>query len=354
VQQVASLTRAEFDEHTRGLPRAGKVAGAIYRQALRSGRFEPEEHVGGDAAAAAWRARFALTVPTARCEEAHDAQAGTTVKAVVELEDGLEVEMVHIPMGHARHTLCISSQVGCKMGCRFCETARLGLLRAMKVHEIVGQLLVARRTLGWAFERVVFMGMGEPLDHADVLCQVLRVLTDPGGLAMPHDHLTVCTVGVIPGIERLGELGMKRLNLSVSLNAANDALRDELMPVNRRAPLAELQGALAAYRQRANFQLGVNYCLLPGLNDSRDDARDVARFCAPLGRVLVNVIPYNPGNVPLTRAATDDEVSRFVGWLREEGLRVRRRVTKGRESMAACGQLGNVELREGRRRLPVR
>ncbi len=278
---------------------------------------------------------------------------GITTKASFRLADGLEAELVHIPMGRGRHTLCISCQVGCKMGCAFCETARLGLLRPMSSEEILSQLDVARRTLGLAFERIVFMGMGEPLDRPEITAEALRTLTDPGGLAMRHDHITVCTVGVVDGIRHLRSLGMKRLNLSVSLNAANDALRSQLMPVNRKTPLAELQAALADYRQRDNFQLGVNYCLMPELNDSRGDARDVARFCAPLGRVLVSVIPYNPGGAPLTRAPEESEVVRFVGWLRDEGLRVRRRITKGRGTMAACGQLGNVALRReaGRRRV---
>jgi 23S rRNA (adenine2503-C2)-methyltransferase len=159
----------------------------------------------------------------------------------------------------------------------------------------------------------------------------------------------VCTSGHAEGLARLAALGWKRLNLSISLNAATDAQRDRVMPVNRKTPLAELQRLLAAYPQRRNFVLGVNYCLMPGLNDARADAANVAAFCRPLGRVIVNLIPYNPGNVPLTRAPSEDEVVRFVGWLREDGLAVRRRITKGRSIMAACGQLGNVELRRKRR-----
>jgi 23S rRNA (adenine2503-C2)-methyltransferase len=212
---------------------------------------------------------------------------------------------------------------------------------------------VARHRLGWSIRNVVFMGMGEALDNADAVVQALRVFNDPGGLAMGQERLTVCTVGNAEGIRKLGALGFKRLNLSISLNAANDALRSEIMPVNRRTPLAELQAALVAYRPRRNFALGVNYCLMPGMNDTREDAAAVARFCAPLERVLINVIPYNPGNAPLTRAPSEPEIDRFIEWLREEGLPVRRRVTKGRTVMAACGQLGNVALREERRRLRV-
>jgi 23S rRNA (adenine2503-C2)-methyltransferase len=118
------------------------------------------------------------------------------------------------------------------------------------------------------------------------------------------------------------------------------------MPVNRRTPLAELQRILAAYPQRRNFTLGVNYCLLPTINDRREDAAAIADFCRPLGRALVNLIPYNPGSAPVTHAPSEDEITRFIGWLRDEGLPVRRRLTKGRGIMAACGQLGNVALRK--------
>jgi 23S rRNA (adenine2503-C2)-methyltransferase len=115
-------------------------------------------------------------------------------------------------------------------------------------------------------------------------------------------------------------------------------------------PLAELQAALQSYRPRANFALGVNYCLMPGKNDAPEHAREVAEFCRPLGRIMVNVIPYNPGSVPLTRAPSEAEIESFIAQLRDAGLPVRRRITKGRSVMAACGQLGNVELRTLRRK----
>jgi 23S rRNA (adenine2503-C2)-methyltransferase len=120
------------------------------------------------------------------------------------------------------------------------------------------------------------------------------------------------------------------------------------MPIGRTVSLAQLQQALIEYRPRDNFAVGVNYCLLPGINDSAEHAAGIATFCAPLGRVMVNLIPYNPGSAPMTRAPEEDEVERFVGYLREHGLPVRRRITKGRTVMAACGQLGNVELRRKR------
>ena len=354
--QIHGLTRAAFVAAAKErLSRGAGVAPRLYRQVLQAGRFAPETFGLSAEAVAGWRRCFRHDLPeVSRLVTEEDERGWETAKAVLRLPDGLEYETVLIPMGRGRHTLCISSQVGCKMGCAFCETGRMGLLRDLPPQDVVAQLLVARHRLGWRFRNVVFMGMGEALDDVDKLVRVLDILGDSSAFGLAQERITVCTVGRVDGIRRLSELGYKRLNLSVSLNAANDALRDELMPVNRVAPLAELQQALSLYRPRRNFALGVNYCLLPGLNDGREDARDIARFCAPLGRVMVSLIPFNPGTSPLTRAPTEEEVVRFVGWLREEGLPVRRRIPKGREVMAACGQLGNRQLAEAKRTLPVR
>ncbi len=329
----------------------------VYRSAMRDGRFEPERHGVSARAAAAWRRCFSLDLPVvvrdATEASRHPVDERETVKVALRTSDGLEVEAVRIPMSQGRFTLCLSSQVGCRLGCRFCETGRLGLLRHLRADEIVAQVVVARSVLGWPVDNLVFMGMGEPLDNVDALIGALRVLTDRRGLAFGQSRVTVCTAGVPSGLDALGSLGLRRLGLSFSLNAATDEKRDRLMPINRRHPLAEVQAALARYRTRPGFVLALNYCLLPGFNDDPEDAAAVAAFAAPLSRCVVNVIPYNPGSRPLTRAPSADEVSRFIEQLEAQGLTVRRRRTKGQSVMAACGQLGNLELRNRRRALPV-
>jgi 23S rRNA (adenine2503-C2)-methyltransferase len=355
---IAGLTGPELVALARRRIAQGHgAARAIYRAALREGRFEPTGHGLSARASAAWQRSFCLAPPEVARVVSEQTDVGMTAKLVLRLHDGLECESVLLPMGRERATLCISSQVGCKMGCGFCETARMGLLRNLAAAEITGQLLAARAA-GMVFRNVVFMGMGEALDNWQAVLQALRVMTDPMGLSIAQERITICTVGHVQGIARLAAAGFKRLNLSVSLNAPTDALRAELMPIARTVPLAELQQALCAYRPRRNFALGVNYCLLPGINDAREHAAGVARFCASLRRVMVNVIPFNPGSAPLTRKPTEAEVERFIGWLRDEGLPVRRRITKGQSVMAACGQLGNVELRKlragPRRALSVR
>ncbi len=319
---------------------------------MTEGRFAPEREGLSAASVRFWRDRFVLRLPSVtRVMGEPSADGRTTEKAVLRLEDGLEVECVRIPMGSDRTTVCVSSQVGCGLACAFCETGKMGWVRNLRPDEIIGQLVAVHCELGWPVDRVVFMGMGEPLDNAEAVVQALRVLRDPRGFALGQARLTICTAGHVEGLARLAALAWPRLNLSVSLNAATDEKRNKLMPINRRVPLATLQAALIRYRPTRRFIFAVNYCLMPGFNDSASDAEHVAAFCGPLGRLLVNVIPYNPGSKPLTRAPTEDETARFITWLKESGLPVRRRRTKGSTVMAACGQLGNPDLRRHRRLL---
>lgn len=347
--EILGCTSAAVLENAHRLTRGAGAAAEVYRVAMREGVLAPERHGLSAAACEAWRDAFAVTLPSVERQHEEPTEHGALVtKLVLRAADGARFEAVSIPIGDRWTSLCVSTQVGCRMACGFCETARMGRIRNLSAAEIVSQVVVARRQVA-APRSVVFMGMGEALDNFDALAAALDALTDRRGLAYAWDKITVCTVGHVDGIRRLAALGHKRLNLSVSLNSADDSTRRKLMPVaGGDWPLDELQRALVDYRQRPNFQLGVHYCVMPGLNDTRADARAVAAFCAPLGRVMVQVIPYNPGSVPLTRAPDDAEVDRFIGWLREEGLPVRRRITKGRSVMAACGQLGEARVRQSR------
>ncbi len=341
---LLSLTRTELLAAARArLAHGAGFAAGIQAQTQREGRFDPAALGASDRAVEAWRDAFRLDLPVVDgIDREPGAHGVTTEKAGLRFADGRSVETVRIPIGARRQSQCVSSQVGCRMACRFCETARMGLVRQLTAGEIVAQVVACRRALGWQPRSLVFQGMGEPLDNVDELLVALRVLADAGGLGFGHAAMTVCTAGHVDGIRRLTTLGWSRLNLSLSLNAADDDQRRELMPIQRSWPLAEVQRALIDWRGRPNAQLGIHWCLLPGLNDRRNDARAIARFCAPLGRIMVHLIPFNPGTAPLTRAPTEDEIVRFVGWLREEGLPVRRRITKGRDVAAACGQLRRV------------
>lgn len=272
--------------------------------------------------------------------------SGELIKFIQPTADGLEIESVVIPMVRNRgvtRTLCVSSQVGCAMGCRFCQTAQLGLLRSLSAAEIVGQIVAARSELHAPIRNVVFMGMGEPCDNLDNVIQAIRVLNDRNALSIGLDRITVSTVGRVAGIRRLMETGWRRLNLAVSLNAPNDAIRSQIMPINRAEPMAELRAVLLEWPRRKCCFVMLEYVLIPGVNDAREHALEVAAWARPIPS-CINVIPYNPREDSPWEAPSGAAVEQFVGWIRETGQPVKRRVTKGRDLMAACGQLGNRAL----------
>lgn len=258
---------------------------------------------------------------------------------------GYETESVVIPMeghrGNRWNTLCVSSQIGCRMGCTFCETGRLGLLADLPAEHIVAQLLAAR-AFASDIRNIVFMGMGEPLDNFDAVARSIRVFTEPAGLDIPMSRITVSTVGRVDGIRRLAALGWTSLRLAVSLNAPHDALRDEIMPINRSAPLADLRRALLDYPLPAGRRFLIEYVVMKNVNDSLGDADAVADWCAPL-RCTVNLIPYNPQRDAAFETPDDETMKRFLDRLKERGRFAKWRVTKGRSQMSACGQLGNPE-----------
>ena len=346
---ILGLSSPELtDLAARTLPSGAGLAGRIYTRSFAKGILDLDGLGLSPKSLLGWKDQFTLhLLPVLRVvrENPPEGDSWGTAKAILGLVDGSAIECVRIPMHGGsgdKATLCVSSQVGCRMGCVFCETGRSGLHRNLSAAEIVAQVLTARILLGWECGNVVFMGMGECLDNLAEVNQAIRVLTDVRGLRFSMERLTVCTSGPIGGIEALRELGHKRLNLSISLNAGNDEKRNHLMPVNRGAGLASLAKSLAMYPMRKNFALGVNWCLMPALNDSREDAREAAAFCGRIGRCLVNLIPYNPGSNPLARSPTKEEILQFASWLEEDGCMVRRRTTKGGSIMAGCGQLGST------------
>jgi 23S rRNA (adenine2503-C2)-methyltransferase len=328
----------------RGDPKGSGIASELYTRFFREGRWDTAASGLTDASARLW-AEVCDPSPALTLDrvEQDEGDGPTARKALFRLADGYGIETVLVPMaspGGDRATLCLSSQAGCAMACAFCETGRTGLYRNLTAAEIVAQVHQARFDLGWDFTSLVFMGMGEPLHNFDEVVRALTVLTEPRGLAFAQDRITVCTVGLVDGIEKLAALGWKRMGLSLSLNAGSQHLRERLMPAGVTNALPDLHRALAAYPQRKNFVLALNYCLMPGVNDDPKDADAVADFAQNLGRTVVNVIPYNPGTNPLCPAPTGDQIDGFLGLLGARGLDARLRGTKGRSIMAACGQLG--------------
>ncbi len=264
------------------------------------------------------------------------------IKFVTALKDGHRVESVILPM-ESHYTVCVSCQVGCRMGCRFCETARLGLVRQLSVEEIVGQVYGARRRFGAGIRNVVFMGMGEPFDNFDAVTQAVRVLSDQRGMDIAQRYITISTAGRIDGIEKLAALEMPHVKLAVSLNAPNDDLRLQLMPINHTAPLDRLQKTLMAYPLKKGYDIMIGYVLIPGVNDGAECARQLAQWLDPLS-AKVNLIPFNPGTDTPYRSPAEVELDTFRQRLIDLRVNVQKRSPRGRDLMAACGQLGKSSL----------
>ena len=271
--------------------------------------------------------------------------AGVT-KFVTRSDEKYEYETVVIPMKNY-NTLCVSTQVGCKMGCKFCETGKLGLLRQLSAGEIVGQVYYAKHVLGCDIRNIVYMGMGEPLDNFDSVVKSVNILCEDKGMNFNHGNITISTVGDVAGINKLAKLNWRNLKLAISLHSADDVKRTAMMPVNKKYPLKVLKQSLIDYPLKESGIFFIEYILIKGVNDSYVDAVSLIDFLKEL-RVKVNLMPYNPGTDDLYTAPSADDVNQFYQWLEEAGLVVVKRMPKGQDLMAACGQLGNKELKRNR------
>ncbi len=271
-------------------------------------------------------------------------EEGGTVKFLLKFADGLESESVLIPM-EAGTTICISSQIGCKMGCAFCETGKMGLIRHLSCEEIVAQIFWARFELGKEVRNIVFMGMGEPFDNYEAVMRAVAVLTDMGGLGFGPSRITISTSGRVDAILRMAKEADPALNLAVSINAPTDAIRNRIMPVNRQWNMAELKNAMLEYCLHPRREILAEYVLLQGINDSLEAADQLAEYLRGL-KVKVNLIPYNPQT--RDRFAPPEVMQReaFLKRMRAHGYQTLLRGTKGQQIMAACGQLGNVGVRK--------
>ena len=385
------LTSGEYARTTARLPlpkgQTGGVAGAIerYRRFYREG-LNDQAHVGpgprpvtrvleSESVEGTVRKFCQALAPSAKlaAPQAGGSPNGLSVLPAA-AAPALETESVLIPMiGKKRvltHTLCVSSQVGCAMGCTFCQTAQMGKIRDLTPGEIVGQWYAARHLLGCdTIRNIVFMGMGEPTDNLDNVLKAVEVLSGRDGPNVPMSKITISTVGNVDGLRRLAEKvhepGWHRLNLAVSLNAPTDAVRSQIMPVNRKWSMGALREAILDWPIYGAAKICFEYVLIPGVNDQREHAAQIADFVLGRGEYagqrrrtcaderdmrgalhgLINLIPYNPRENSPWPAPSEEQADRFLSWLIEEGVFAKRRRTKGRDTMAACGQLGNPALR---------
>jgi len=276
-----------------------------------------------------------------------------TRKWLLRLADGHEIECVHIPE-EDRGTLCVSSQVGCTLTCRFCHTGTQTLVRNLTAGEIVGQIMLARDALGeWPspqdgrlLSNVVLMGMGEPLYNFDAVAQAMKIVMDHEGISISRRRITLSTAGVVPMIERCGaEIGV---NLAISLHAVRDELRDQLVPLNKKYPIAELLAACRLYPGLNNARrITFEYVMLKDVNDSEADARELVRLLRGIP-AKVNLIPFNAWPGAPYDCSSDEAIGRFGDIVNAAGYASPVRTPRGRDILAACGQLKSASERARR------
>jgi 23S rRNA (adenine2503-C2)-methyltransferase len=337
--RTVTLDEAEAFAVAQGWPRfrGEQIWRWVHDKGARS--FDDMTNLGRDT-----RARLAETavlggLDIAEVQTSHDG----TRKLRLVTRDGQSIESVIIPDGD-KTTQCISSQVGCAVDCQFCATAKLGLVRNLDAGEIVDQVYLARRLLaevepGRRISNLVYMGMGEPLHNYDNVVRSLRILTHNKGAGLSQRRITVSTSGLVPKLERLGGEDV-RPNLAVSLNAPSDAIRDAIMPINRKWNIAKLLGALRSYPLEQRRRITFEYVLLAGVNDSLDDAAQLARLLRGI-RCKVNLIPFNPHPEAPYARPSHAAVAAFQDECRRLGLPVDLRIPRGDDIDAACGQLAN-------------
>jgi 23S rRNA (adenine2503-C2)-methyltransferase len=340
----------------------------VFRWIHRGGEFDPDKMTNLSLALREKLKAQGLVAP-ASIADVHASRDGTR-KLVLKFNDDARVECVIIPMTRlddadaqaeasdeededeqaspgperTKVTLCISTQFGCAMGCRFCASGQAGLIRGLDAGEIVTQVLESRRLLksDEELKNLVFMGMGEPLHHYDETARALRLLNHPEGGAMSLRRITVSTVGLVPGIRRLGEDFAGKVGLAISLHAPDDATRDRIIPMNAKYPVAELIQALRDYPLPRRRRITIEYTLIEGVNDSLQQAQLLSELLRGL-RVKVNLIPMNPIAQADFRAPGRSQVDAFQDVLSRNGYSCFVRTRRGDEVAAACGQLAMAD-----------
>ena len=257
------------------------------------------------------------------------------------LHDGEKIEAVLMRHDYGL-SVCVSSQVGCNMGCKFCESGRLKKIRNLSTDEMVGQILVIEKVMKERIRSVVIMGIGEPLDNYENVLDFIKIINHPKGIAIGARHITLSTCGIIPKIKLLSELPLQ-INLAISLHAPNDELRNKLMPINKAYPLPKLIEAVKEYSEKTNRRVTIEYILLKNVNDSVYHAHELASLLRGMN-VYVNLIPYNETKPIEFKKSEKKNIDLFYQTLKEEKINVTVRREFGSKISAACGQLRSKEV----------
>jgi len=270
----------------------------------------------------------------------HKKSKDGTEKFLFELSDGNFIESVVI-FAYERKTLCLSTQVGCKYGCKFCASGKSGFVRNLTVSEIINQVIITREFTGSKITNFVFMGMGEPLDNIENLIRAIKIMNAPACLNIGARRITVSTCGLIPGIDMLKKI-KPHINLSVSLHAADNKKRDFLVPVNKRYPLKELIKSCADFARYTKTKITIEYVLIKDINDSFQDADNLSDIAKRL-KAKINLIPYSPVSSKDFQTPSVNSVALFKNRISCNGIGITVRESKGKDIDAACGQLAMVE-----------
>lgn len=348
---ITGLTRAALMEHFKSMGkeryRAEQVFFWLYRKRVEN--FEEMTNVSKEVRQYLSE-KFYIPRPPKVAEQI--SQEDGARKYLLEMSDKRTIETVVMPIKD-RITQCVSSQVGCAMSCSFCNTGDMGLMRNLKTHEIIDQVMESGRQLGPGFheeygERItnlVFMGMGEPLNNLDAVSDAITILIDEHGLNLSHRKITVSTSGLVPQMLELGK--RFKVNLAVSLNATTDELRDEIMPVNKRYPLRDLLAACRAYPLGPTRRITFEYVMLDRLNDTMKDAERIMKLLRGIP-AKVNLIPFNPHPASPYKRPQLGTVLAFQKYLLDRGMTTTVRFSKGPDILAACGQLRSKEAAKSR------
>lgn len=275
-------------------------------------------------------------VSTLKIREKYVSNIDDTVKYLFELPDGNCIESVVMRYHHGL-TICISSQVGCRMGCRFCASTIGGLYRNLTVGEILNQVIFAQKDIGERISNIVMMGIGEPLDNYDNVIKFLHNVNHEKGLNIGYRHITISSCGIAPEIRRLADEKLP-ITLTISLHAPNDGIRDTIMPVNHKYKINELIEACKYYAETTGRRISFEYSLIHGVNDSKENARELAGLVKPL-RAHVNLIPVNKVEEREFKKGTNDEIRAFKDTLMNLGINATVRRELGADISASCGQL---------------
>lgn len=340
---IFELTHSDLTKKLKQKYDKGKYhSTALYREIIQKGNLEykdAEEFKKSGKLAAKIKSDIIIPVPKVINSISKD----NTLKFLCHYSDNLKSESVIIPMKN-HNTLCISSQIGCKMGCAFCETGKMGFTRNLTVSEIVSQVYCARFILKQKIKNIVFMGMGEPFDNFNNVIKSIKVLNDQRGFDFAHRHITISTVGLIDGIKKLESLQWDKINLAISLNAPNNTIRSSLMPINKKYSMTDLKKVLSEYRLRKKGLFFIEYVLIRGINNSKKNAYEIAEYLKGI-KVRINLIPLNETSSFPVKGTTDNEINSFADHLEKKGIPVVKRWSRGNSLFAACGQLGNNSIR---------